>query len=190
MGSAPPATGRILVERAAVGCLLAAGVLAFLVASRHIGDLDGPGLTEESAGWLFLVVIPAQTVGAVVGAVRQRRAGAGRAVLGSVVGAAIAGSLAWLVVGALDPTGRHAIGLWSGPGALVGALVGWLAGGGDRRPGVAVVTAIVGVLFVGLALGAFRLPGGPDLYAVCLGSLLGTGVSLVARLARRARRAD
>jgi hypothetical protein len=175
-GSAP---GRTPVERAAVGGLIAAGVLALLVATRHVGDLDGPRLTEESAGWLFLVVIPAQMVGAVVGAVQQRRARVGRVVFGSLVGAAVAGSLAWTVGAVLDPTGRLMLGPWSGPGALVGALVGWLAGGGDRRPGLALTTAVLGVMFVGLALRALRLPGGPDLYAVCLAILVGAAVSLV-----------
>jgi hypothetical protein len=80
------------------------------------------------------------------------------------------------------------LGLWTGPGALVGALVGWLAGGGDRRPGLAVGTAMLGVLFMGLALGALRLPGPPDLYGVCLAVLVGTVGSLVrGMLTRRAR---
>lgn len=160
----------------AVIALLAVGVLCVvslrtgwkthLVAVREVPQ-------EVWVAWIWFG-IPSGMVGALVGGVRRRQVHPATAAFSAVLGALIGSGLAGIV--ALGPylgSGVLAVVMAAGL-SVVGAAVGWTAGGAGSKPALALVGAVAGTLaFVGAAP---MLSGVGDLgapYALAIGIVVG-----------------
>lgn len=145
---------------------LKTGWRAHVVAVRQVSQ-------EVWAAWIWFG-IPSGVVGALVGGLRRRQAHPATAAFSAVLGGLIGSGLAGIV--ALVPylgSGILAVVMATGL-SVVGAVVGWTAGGSGSRPTLALVGAVAGTLaFVGAAP---MLSGVGDLgapYALVIGMLVG-----------------